>query len=200
MFEVNMSLKTLKIISILVTLIGMFVVWTNGSFRQYSDQSGYQPIQPINFSHKIHAGDNKINCTYCHSSADKSKAASIPTATSCMNCHTKVLPDSPEVQKIVAALQNDQPIEWVKVNDLADFVVFNHSRHVTAGVNCNSCHGPVETMEKIEQFSNFSMGSCVACHRQNQGVPLDPNSTFQIVPERLQQTQMAPTDCSACHH
>ncbi len=153
-----MSLRTLKIISILVTLIGAIVIWQNGIFRQFGDQSGYEPIQPINFSHKIHAGDNKINCTFCHSSADKSAVAGVPTATSCMNCHTQVLKDSPEVLKIKAALDNNQPIEWLKVNDVPDHVVFNHSRHVTAGVNCNTCHGPVETMEQDFAIQHFLDG------------------------------------------
>lgn len=195
-----MSLQTLKIITILITVLGATVIWANGTFRQYGDQSGYQPIQPINFSHKVHAGDNKINCTYCHSAADKSKVAGIPTAANCMNCHTQVLPDSPEVQKIVKAIKDERPIEWVKVNDLPDHVVFNHSRHVTAGVNCNTCHGEVETMDQISQFSTFSMGSCISCHRTHQGVILDANGEPQITTEKTQKRLMAPTDCSACHH
>ncbi|MEZ5344232.1 MAG: cytochrome c3 family protein [Pyrinomonadaceae bacterium] len=195
-----MSPTTLKLVSILITVIGAIVIWSNGTFRQYGDQSGYEPVQPINFSHKIHAGDNKINCTYCHSSADKSLVAGVPSAQTCMNCHTKVLPDSPEVKKVVDALEKDRPIEWKKVNDLPDHVVFNHSRHVTAGVNCNTCHGPVETMDKISQYSTFSMGSCISCHRQYQGVILDKNGNPQLSAEKTQKTLMAPTDCAACHH
>ncbi len=195
-----MSLRTLKIISILITVIGVVVIWQNGSFRQFGDQSGYQPIQPINFSHKVHAGDNKINCTYCHSSADKSRVAGIPTAASCMNCHSQVKKDSPEVQKIVAALENNRPIEWVKVNDLPDHVVFNHSRHLKAGIDCSSCHGAVETMEKVSQFSTFSMGSCISCHRTHRVVELDAAGRPQISAERTRQQLMASTDCSVCHH
>ncbi len=195
-----MNLTTLKIISILVTVVGGFVIWQQGTFRQYGDQSGYQPIQPINFSHKLHAGDNKINCTYCHSSADKSKVAGVPTAETCMNCHTQVKPDSPEILKIAAALKNDKPIEWVKVNDLPDHVVFNHSRHVTAGINCTSCHGEVETMARITQFSNFSMGSCISCHREHQNVVLDEEGKPQRTTERSEKRLNAPTDCAACHH
>lgn len=195
-----MSLRTLKIISILVTVIGVIVIWQNGKFRQYGDQSGYQPIQPINFSHKLHAGDNNINCLYCHSSADKSKVAGIPTATTCMNCHTKVLPDSPEVQKIAKAIKEDKPIEWVKVNDVPDHVVFNHSRHVKAGVNCNTCHGEVETMEKISQFSNFSMGSCISCHRTHQNVVLDAEGNPLPGTIETKNLLKAKTDCSVCHY
>ena len=195
-----MSLRTLKIISILITIVGVFVIWQDGIFRNYGDHSGYQPIQPINFSHKLHAGDNKIDCMYCHSSADKSKVAGIPTAQTCMNCHTKILPDSAEIQKIVAALEKKEPIEWVKVNDVPDHVVFNHSRHVKAGVNCSSCHGDVATMEKVTQISTFSMGSCISCHREHQGVVLDKDGIPQATNEKSEKRLMAPTDCSACHH
>lgn len=195
-----MSVRTLKIISILVTIIGAFVIWKNGQFRQFGDQSGYQPIQPINFSHKIHAGDNKINCMYCHSSADKSKVAGIPTAQTCMNCHKKILPDSPEVQKIAKAIKDDKPIEWVKVNDLPDHVAFNHSRHVKAGVNCNTCHGEVEKMGKISQFSNFSMGSCISCHRTHTNVVLDAEGKPQPGKINTKKLLKAKTDCSVCHY
>jgi len=195
-----MNLTTLKIISILITVVGGFVIWQQGTFRQYGDQSGYQPIQPINFSHKLHAGDNKINCTYCHSSADKSKVAGVPTAETCMNCHKQILPDSPEIQKIATALKDDKPIEWVKVNDLPDHVAFDHSRHVTAGINCSSCHGEVETMARITQFSTFSMGSCISCHRKHQNVVLDEEGKPQSTTEKSEKRLNAPTDCSACHH
>lgn len=195
-----MSLRTLKIISILITIIGAIVIWQNGMFRQIGDQSGYQPIQPINFSHKVHAGDNKINCLYCHSSADTSRVAGIPTAATCMNCHTQIKPDSPEIQKIVRALETDQPIEWVKVNDVPDHVVFNHSRHVSAGVDCSSCHGAVETMEKVSQAGTFSMGSCISCHRTHREITLDARGRPLISAEKTRERLMASTDCSICHH
>ncbi|MDH3529363.1 MAG: cytochrome c family protein [Acidobacteriota bacterium] len=195
-----MSLRTIKIISILVTITGAIAIWQNGTFRQYGDQSGYQPIQPINFSHKVHAGDNKINCLYCHSAADKSRVAGIPTAETCMNCHTKIKPDSPEILKVAAALEKNEPIQWVKVNDVPDHVVFNHSRHVVAGLSCNTCHGPVETMEKISQFSSFSMGSCVSCHRTHREVILGADGRPQISAEKSEKKLMASTDCSVCHH
>src|SRR5262245_9957476 len=129
-----MSFRTAKIISLLVTLIGVAVVWQGSIFRGLGNQQGYQPVQPINFSHKLHAGDNQIQCLYCHSSADKSAVAGVPAASTCMNCHTTIAKDSSEIQKITNALAQNVPIEWVKVNDLPDHVVFNHSRHVTAGV------------------------------------------------------------------
>jgi hypothetical protein len=195
-----MSLRTAKIISLLVTLIGVAVVWQGSSFRGLGNQQGYQPQQPINFSHKVHAGDNQIQCLYCHSSADKSSVAGIPAASTCMNCHTKILKDSPEIQKIAAALAQNKPVEWVKVNDLPDHVTFDHSRHVTAGLKCQLCHGPVETMDRVEQFDPLSMGMCVGCHRTHREVTLDENGrptvTKEVTPKRL----MASTDCSVCHH
>ncbi len=195
-----MSLTTLKILAILITVIGAFLVWQNESFRIYGDQLGYEPIQPINFSHKLHAGDNKISCLYCHSSADKSRVAGVPSASLCMNCHTKVLPDSPEIQKIATALNENKPIEWVKVNDLPDLATFNHSRHVVGGISCQTCHGPIETMERVSQQNAFLMGDCVSCHRSHREVTLDEAGRPQIASENSPKKLMASTDCSVCHH
>jgi hypothetical protein len=195
-----MSLRTLKILSLLITVTGAVFIWQNGAFRVFGDHFGYEPLQPINFSHKIHAGDNKISCLYCHSSADKSKVAGVPSASLCMNCHTKIKPDSPEIQKIINALNQNKPIEWVKVNDLPDHVAFNHSRHVTAGLSCQTCHGPVETMERVSQQNTFSMGSCISCHRAHREVTLDETGRPQIAREKTPKRLMASTDCSVCHH
>ncbi len=195
-----MSLRTATIVSLIVTLIGVAVVYQGSNFRGLGNQQGYQPAQPINFSHKVHAGDNQIQCLYCHSSADKSKVAGIPAASTCMNCHTKILPNSPEIQKIATALAQNQPIEWAKVNDLPDHVAFNHSRHVTAGVKCQTCHGAVETMDRVEQFDALSMGMCVACHRTHREVTLDENGRPTVTKETTAKRLMASTDCSVCHH
>lgn len=195
-----MNLRTLKILSILITVIGAVFVWQTSTFSVFGDQFGYEPIQPINFSHKLHAGDNKISCLYCHSSADKSKVAGVPSASLCMNCHTKILPDSPEIQKIATALNENKPIEWVKVNDLPDLATFNHSRHVTSGINCQACHGPIETMERVSQQNAFTMGDCVSCHRSHREVTLDETGRPQISRENTPKRLMASTDCSVCHH
>jgi hypothetical protein len=195
-----MSLRTAKIISLLVTLIGLAVVWQGSMFRGLGNQQGYQPVQPINFSHKIHAGDNQIQCLYCHSGADKSQTAGIAAASTCMNCHTKILKDSPEIQKITTALAQNKPIEWVKVNDLPDHVSFTHSRHVTAGVKCQTCHGPVETEDRVSQADVLSMGMCVTCHRTHREVTLDANGRPIVTKEATPKRLMASTDCSVCHH
>lgn len=131
------------------------------------DNRGYAPTQPIPFSHKIHAGDNQIPCMYCHSNVDKSRHATIPPLNVCMNCHRVVKTDSPYIQKIHKHYQENKPIEWVKVHDLPDHVFFNHKRHIKKGVACSACHGPVETMDKVEQKKILNMGYCVKCHRKN---------------------------------
>lgn len=195
-----MSLRTATTISVLVTVIGVAVVWQGSMFRGFGNQQGYQPAQPINFSHKVHAGDNQIQCLYCHSAADKSQVAGIPAASTCMNCHTKILKDSPEIQKITTVLQQNKPIEWIKVNDLPDHVAFNHSRHVTAGVRCQTCHGPVETEDRVSQADALSMGMCVTCHRTHREVTLDENGRPIVSKEATAKRLMASTDCSVCHH
>ena len=139
---------------------------------------GYAPTQPIPYDHELHAGKYQINCLYCHSDAEVSRHATVPSLNVCMNCHMTV-GQGPNIQKLRDAYTNNQPIEWVKVHMLPDFVHFNHKRHVSHGVKCQTCHGPVETMKKIEQHTDLSMGWCVNCHRQ---------------PENN-----APISCSTCH-
>lgn len=189
--------------------------------RLPGDHSGYAPVQPIAYSHRLHAGELSIPCLYCHFGAEKSRHAGIPPANSCMNCHKTVtatmgavraeeelaaaqqrpvqLPVSPELQKLYDALglneklepdpaRTPQPIHWVQVHRLPDFAYFDHRAHVTAGVTCQTCHGPVETMERMRQWSNLSMGWCVNCHREarNNGIKGKPANPS--------------LDCAACHY
>lgn len=140
-------------------------------------QQGYQPTQPINFSHQIHAGQYKIDCNYCHTGVRKSRSANIPSANICMNCHIEIKKESAEIQKIYAAIDynsdtqaygtNTKPIEWVRVHNLPDLAYFNHSQHVgVAEIACQTCHGPVEEMDVVYQYSNLTMGWCINCHRE----------------------------------
>jgi hypothetical protein len=195
-----MSLRTAKIISLLITITGVFILLQTRTFSWFNNQQGYAPTQPIAFSHKLHAGDNQISCLYCHSAADKSSVASIPAASTCMNCHSQIRKDSPEVQKIAEAVTNNQPIEWLRIHDLPDHVRFNHSRHVIAGIKCQQCHGAVETMDRVSQQENLSMGMCVSCHRTHREVTLDENGSPVISREVTPKRLMASTDCSVCHH
>ena len=176
----------------------------------------YQPIQPIKFSHKIHAGQNQINCLYCHAGAEKSKTASIPSVNVCMNCH-KAIKEGPitgteEISKIYAAYDNNQPIKWIKVHNLPDHVYFNHSQHVKAGqVACQTCHGPIETMDEVKQFASLSMGWCINCHRTT-GAQFEQNKYYEPLFSKLHEelktgkiTQVTEgdlggTECQKCHY
>jgi hypothetical protein len=210
-------------IVLIVGLLGAVVTlapWM-GAIHLPGNQQGYEPPQPINFSHRLHAGEMQIACLYCHSGAEKSRHAGIPAANVCMNCHRVVSAPigviraedaqaekekrppqhivSPEIQKLYTALalneklqpdatRQPRPIQWTKVHNLPDFVYFDHRPHVTAGVDCQSCHGPVENMERVKQTGDLSMGRCVNCHR-------DSNRTG-VAGKAVK----APTDCSACHY
>jgi mono/diheme cytochrome c family protein len=149
-------------------------------------QKGYAPIQPIAYSHELHAGQFKINCLYCHSGADKGKQATIPSPSTCMNCHMHVTASekyngkvSLEIQKIYNAtgwdsekraydpLKPKTPIKWVRIHNLPDLAYFNHAQHVKVGkVECQACHGPIETMKVVSQQASLQMGWCINCHRE----------------------------------
>lgn len=150
-------------------------------------QQGYEPAQPIPFSHALHAGEYKIDCLYCHSGAERSRHAGVPPAGLCLNCHTQVKKDAPDIVALRHAVETGKPIAWTKVHRLPDFAFFDHSRHVAAGgVKCQSCHGPVETMVRVQQVETMAMGWCLDCHRRTAA-----ESGGKQVPS---------TDCAACHY
>ena len=149
---------------------------------------GYEPDQPIAFSHKIHAGENKIDCRYCHFAAERGKHAGIPPTQVCMNCHSQIRKDSPEITKLKEAIANNTPIRWIRVHQLPAFVYFNHSEHVRGEVACQTCHGPVESMTRMRQHSSLSMGWCLNCHRAKGISP--PNEVKTA----------AGGDCARCHY
>lgn len=190
-----------------------------GSWRLPGNQQDYEPMQPIAFSHQLHAGELGIQCLYCHQGAEFGRTAGVPTAEICLNCHRYVTAPlsllrnedatalaenrkpqpivSDELRKLYDALAVDQtmtpnprlqrPIEWVRVHDLPDFVYFNHGAHVQAGVTCQYCHGPVESMQRVRQHSSLSMGWCVNCHR---------DATLHGVNGKPAQASI---DCATCH-
>ena len=215
--------------SILLLLASGYFVY--GYLMQVGVDQGYQPIQPIHYSHKIHAGDNGIDCKYCHSSARTSKTAGIPSLNVCMNCHknisevaestatpehSKAFYDG-EIQKLYAAVGWDgqkytgvtKPVKWVRIHNLPDFVYFNHSQHViVAGVECQTCHGPVETLEIMEQFSPLTMGWCVDCHRKTD-VKMEGNAYYDKIhaelakkygKDKLTAAEMGGLECGKCHY
>ena len=183
--------------SVLTGVLGAGVVaW---GLSRVGVHQGYSPVQPIAFSHKLHAGENKVPCLYCHSAARTSRHAGIPPASVCMNCHSLLEKQTVQIEKLKEAVQDRRPIRWIKVHNLPDFVYFNHSQHVLSGVNCQGCHGPVERMERIQQAAPLSMGWCVECHRKHAHVPT--GSLERLVRNVSQPFKpVAGLDCISCHY
>ncbi len=180
-------------------------------FSPWYTQVGYQPTQPVPYSHKLHAGDMEINCRYCHAAVETSAVASIPPTQVCMNCHQLAKKDSPLLQPIRDSAASQQPMEWVRVHELADYVYFNHASHVHAGVGCVECHGRIDQMEVVKQEQPLSMGWCLDCHR-NPGPhlrPPDQVTNMRWAPSAAHDELSAqwiserhikpPTDCWGCH-
>jgi hypothetical protein len=183
------NLQSVAVISAVITVVGGLALYQPGHYLRLGDQTGYAPTQPIEFSHKVHAKDSLIPCEFCHSSARKGPVAGVPAASTCMKCHSQIKKDSPEIRKIAAAIRDGRPIEWVRVHDLPDFVCFDHSAHVTKGVACQTCHGPVEQMARVTQSRDMNMGWCVRCHRDYTARP--PKGITNV---------RASVECSACHY
>jgi hypothetical protein len=183
------NLQPAAVLSVVITVVGGMALYQPKQYAGIGDPTGYSPMQPIEFSHKVHARDHGIACEYCHSGVRKGPVAGLPAASTCMNCHAQIRKDAPEVRKIAAAVKTGRPIAWVRVHDLADFVRFDHSAHVSKGVACQTCHGPVETMPRIEQNRNMTMGWCVRCHR-------DAN----VHPPKGMTNVHASVECSVCHY
>ncbi len=222
----------------LVLVFTIFLLLSAGYFAygymmQVGVDQGYAPVQPIHYSHKIHAGDNQIDCNYCHSSARQSKHSGIPSLNVCMNCHKNISEVAPEtateeyskefydgeIAKLYKAVgwdvENQQytgktePVKWVRIHNLPDFVYFNHSQHVTvAGVACQTCHGEIQTMEVVEQFAPLTMGWCINCHRET-NVNLETNEYYAKIHEELSKkygvekltiAEMGGLECGKCHY
>ncbi|MEY2720247.1 MAG: hypothetical protein RLZZ273_1613 [Bacteroidota bacterium] len=140
-------------------LVGYF------GFRNSFADVGYRPEQPVPFSHKLHAGELKIHCQYCHAGVEKSAHSPVPTTQTCMNCHTAVKAESPKLQLVRDSYESGKPIEWVRIHKVPDYAHFNHSRHIRAQIDCQSCHGNIEQMGVVSQYKPLSMGWCLDCHR-----------------------------------
>jgi hypothetical protein len=172
---------------------------------------GYRPIQPVEFSHAMHAGDLGIDCRYCHNTVDRAAFAAVPPTATCMNCHKQIAADGEKLLLVRQAAASGDAIPWIRVNDLPDYVYFDHSAHVTRGVSCVSCHGRIDKMERVYQAHTLSMGWCLDCHRnpephlRPQSVITDldwePGEDPVLFGERLRkQNNINPkTDCSTCH-
>lgn len=228
--------KFLQVVGVIFLLLTTAYIGFGALFSVGVDQ-GYQPVQPIAFSHKIHSGENKVDCQYCHSSAKHSKHSGIPSVNVCMNCHmniaevaegTQVEYDGivlrkrdldKEIQKIYDAAGWDpenlaytgetKPVKWVRIHNLPDHVNFVHAQHVTvAGVDCKVCHGPVEEMDEMYQYSPLTMGWCIDCHRET-NIDLKGNPYYEEIHNQLADkygvkevtvAQLGGIECGKCHH
>lgn len=193
-----------------IALTLAIMVFGADRFRLPGNQQGYEPNQPIAYSHRLHAGELGIDCQYCHTGAERSRYAGVPATSTCMNCHKfitatwgaiqeedkrataeKRAPEvvtSPEIDKLRQFAESNTPIPWNRVHRIPDFAYFDHRPHVNAGVACQTCHGPVETMDKVRQFETLSMGWCVNCHRDANLHGVEGKSVH------------AATDCTTCHY
>lgn len=172
----------------LFVIFGAFAV-TYYVARPERDGIGYEPEQPIAFSHRLHAGNMQIDCQYCHTSVEKSRHASIPAANICMNCHSVARKDKPEIVKLTKYYEQNKPIPWKRIHKVPHYAYFSHQSHVMQGIPCQSCHGAVENMDVVMQVNSFTMGSCIECHR-------NPNSRL---PKDFPNMKSGPVHCNACH-
>lgn len=221
---------------VLVTSIFLLLAsgyFAYGFFMQVGVDQDYAPIQPIHYSHRIHAGSNGIDCKYCHSAARVSKNAGIPSLNICMNCHKNISEVSDttataeyskafydaQIQKLYDAVGWDKstqkytgkshPVKWVRIHNLPDFAYFNHSQHVTvAGIECQKCHGPVQTYEVQKQFAPLTMGWCINCHRETE-VKMEGNAYYEKIhaelskkygKDKLTIADMGGLECGKCHY
>ena len=208
-FKIKEFIKSNKVVGIAsFVFIAVFVKSCIDGLYTIGIQQNYQPTQPIAFSHKIHAGQYEIDCNYCHTGVNISKSANIPAVNICMNCHGVINTDKPEIQKILTAYEENRPIEWVRVHNLPDLAYFNHSQHVAVGgIECNTCHGPIEEMDVVYQYSELTMGWCINCHRESE-INSKGNDYYDKLVELHKSSSKEPLkvedigglECSKCHY
>lgn len=199
-------------------LLGALVVGTTVAagvtyyFTPKYTRVGYQPVQPVAFSHEIHAGQLGLDCRYCHNGVEKSWYSNVPSAETCMRCHNQVLKDDPKLALVRESAASGQPIPWVQVHKVPDYVYFNHSVHVSRGVSCVKCHGNVNHMDEVRHEKSFSMSFCLDCHRDPAANLRHPTNVYNldlvITPEEQKTlgtkykhdwNVQSLQSCSACH-
>lgn len=213
-FELGKVFKSDAFVIIVTALVVALVAKTAiDGLYSVGVQQGYAPAQPIAFSHALHAGQYEIACQYCHTGVEIGKSANIPSANICMNCHTHIQNVggqegiSPQIQKIYDAVDNDTPIEWVRVHNLPDLAYFNHSQHVkVGGIECQTCHGEIQEMEVVAQHSSLTMGWCIDCHRQTE-ISADGNAYYDKLvqlhsdsKDALKVKDIGGLECAKCHY
>ena len=203
----------LQIIIYLVVLVGVLTAGADYYMTPKYTRVGYAPVQPVPYSHALHAGQLGLDCRYCHSNVEKSGVANLPTAQTCMNCHNQVKKDSPLLAVVRHSAETGDPVPWVKIHQTPDYVFFNHAIHVNRGVSCVECHGKINEMEVVAHAKPLSMGFCLDCHRDPASFVREKADIFnldsatiaaksgaaaaaQFVTER---NIKPPQSCSGCH-
>ena len=213
------TLPTLSLVGVLGGgLLVTLLAWYYLSPEFY--EVGYQPEQPVEYSHALHAGQLGMDCRYCHNHVEQSPHANVPSTQTCMNCHSVVQTQSPKLLPVRESWATGVPIQWVKVHHLPDYAQFSHAAHVNVGVGCESCHGRMDQMVVVYQASPMSMGWCLECHRNPEEYLRDPALVTQMGYNALVRTDDAswdayvaenrarveregikpPQNCSACHY
>ena len=204
------SLNYLPLLIALAAMLGgaglTFAIWYYNS--PWNTQVGYAPVQPVAYSHKLHAGELGIDCRYCHANIERSQEAMIPPTQTCMGCHAVIKTDSVRLQPVRDSWASDKPLEWVRIHKLPEHAYFDHSAHLAVGVGCASCHGRIDQMEVVRQDQPLSMSWCLDCHR-DPGKAIRPKdqvtnmawtpSTDEAELTALAQTVNPPQHCSGCH-
>jgi hypothetical protein len=202
----------LRVIGAVVALgaVGATAAYTYYTWPTVID-TGYQPVQPIPYSHKLHAGQMGIDCYYCHSTIYRANFAAVPAQTTCMKCHMQVKKDSPRLELLRKVADTGEAIPWVQIHRLPDYVYFSHQAHLSAGVSCVSCHGRIDQMIEVHQEKPLNMAFCLECHRDPAPNirPAELVTKLDWVPDRdpaeigreiiAQKHIDPPTNCSGCH-
>ncbi|HTH36344.1 MAG TPA: cytochrome c3 family protein [Pyrinomonadaceae bacterium] len=205
-----------RISMLTVAILGglAFFVYTQVARSSYITGRYLERQQPVQFSHKHHAGDDGIDCRYCHSTVETTASAGIPPTQTCMNCHSQIWSDSPYLEPVRASFRDNKPIEWERVHDLPEFAYFNHSIHVAKGVGCSTCHGKIDNMPAVFQENTLQMEWCLACHREPEKFIRPKSEIYNMqwqdgdltAQERLDlkvkykiRSKEMMTSCSTCH-
>lgn len=174
----NLLLPALLVTALVVPVYAVYVVAYG--FSPKTTDVGYQPFQPVEYSHELHAGKLGMDCRYCHTTVETADFAAVPPTQTCMNCHTQIHKDSALLSPVRDSYVTGMPVSWVKVHDLPDYSYFDHSAHISRGVSCVSCHGRIDRMAVVYQQEMLSMGWCLNCHRDPEPHVRDPKEVTNL--------------------
>jgi hypothetical protein len=214
LFPKSANRLPLQIVLFLLVLGGVVAAGATYYMTPKYTRVGYAPVQPVPFSHQLHAGQVGLDCRYCHSNVEKSGVANVPTAQTCMNCHNAIKTQSPLLAPVRQSFETGEPVRWVKIHKVPDHVQFNHAAHVNRGVSCVSCHGRIDQMETVRHEQPLTMEFCIDCHRAPETAVRDPKLVTNLAwqhPEgvagQLRDGEKLvhdgkikpPQSCSGCH-